>query len=157
MTAEIAILNKTAVALATDSAVTISAGSTDQKIYDSADKLFELSRRNPIGIMIYNGMQFMQAPLSTVICEYRNQCRSFDRVEEGANDFLQFLNTWGSNGSENVTVSALRVLIEPVLDRMRERIKTKVEELIVRIRDGTEANLDVATELKKIRSEVILM
>ena len=63
MTAEIAILNKMAVALATDSAVTISAGSQEQKIYDSADKLFDLCGPTPIGLMIYHGMQFMQAPL----------------------------------------------------------------------------------------------
>ncbi|WP_353642930.1 hypothetical protein [Mesorhizobium sp. WSM2239] len=60
MTAEIAILNKTAVALATDSAVTISAGLDHQKIYDTADKLFDLGGATPIGLMIYTGMQSMQ-------------------------------------------------------------------------------------------------
>lgn len=54
MTAEIAILNKDAIALAADSAVTISAGDKEEKTYDSADKLFELCRHNPIGVMIYN-------------------------------------------------------------------------------------------------------
>jgi len=43
VTAEIAILNKSAIALAADSAVTISVGPNQQKIYDTADKLFELS------------------------------------------------------------------------------------------------------------------
>jgi len=47
MTAEIAILNKSAVALAADSAVTIAVGSKEEKIFDTADKLFELSDRDP--------------------------------------------------------------------------------------------------------------
>jgi hypothetical protein len=46
MTAEVAILNKSAVALAADSAVTISAGTKQEKIFDTADKLFELETSN---------------------------------------------------------------------------------------------------------------
>ena len=38
-------MNKLAVALATDSAVTLSDGASQEKIFDSADKLFELSDR----------------------------------------------------------------------------------------------------------------
>ena len=49
MTAEIAILNREAVALAADSAVTIGFGA---KIYNSANKLFCLSYLHPIGVMI---------------------------------------------------------------------------------------------------------
>jgi hypothetical protein len=69
MTAEIAILNKSAVALAADSAVTISAGDKDEKIYDSADKLFELSNHDAIGIMIYNDMGFCGDPAPIVDSE----------------------------------------------------------------------------------------
>ncbi len=42
MTAEVAVMNTMAVALAADSAVTIGKG----KIYNTANKLFELSRIN---------------------------------------------------------------------------------------------------------------
>ena len=67
LTAEIAILNKQAVALAADSAVTISMGAEQQKIFDSAEKLFELSDCNPIGVMVYSGAQITQIPLSILI------------------------------------------------------------------------------------------
>ncbi|WP_230079588.1 hypothetical protein [Serratia marcescens] len=52
MTAEIAVFNKSAVALAADSAVTISGGDGVSKIYNGADKLFALSRHHPVGIMV---------------------------------------------------------------------------------------------------------
>lgn len=70
MTAEIAILNRTAVALAADSIVTL-AGGLRPKTYDSAEKIFELSRYQPIALMIYNNAQFMNAPLEIIIRRYR--------------------------------------------------------------------------------------
>ncbi|MHC2456230.1 hypothetical protein ACVMIX_002871 [Rhizobium leguminosarum] len=129
MTAEIAILNKVAVALATDSAVTISAGDQEQKIYDSADKLFDLSFKNPIGIMIYNGMQFMQAPLQTLIAEYRSSSKSFETVRDAADDFLSYLNDWGASSPAYVIKSALEMLILPALEQIRSRITKKQSEL----------------------------
>jgi len=70
MTAEIAILNRTAVALAADSIVTL-AGPRGSKTYDSAEKIFELSRHQPIALMIYNNAQFMNAPLEVVVRRFR--------------------------------------------------------------------------------------
>ena len=52
MTAEIAIMNKSAVALAADSAVTYRAGH-EQKVFDTMNKLFALSKYRPVGIMVY--------------------------------------------------------------------------------------------------------
>ena len=74
MTAEIAIMNKNAIALATDSAVTMS-GSSNQKIFTSANKLFALSKYHPIGIMIYGNAIFMEVPWETIIKIYRNNLR----------------------------------------------------------------------------------
>jgi hypothetical protein len=70
MTAEIAILNRTAVALAADSIVTL-AGPRSSKTYDSAEKIFQLSRYQPIGLMIYNNALFMNAPLEILVRRYR--------------------------------------------------------------------------------------
>lgn len=44
MTAEIVVMNTKGIALATDSAVTI----RGRKVYNSANKLFELSKHNPV-------------------------------------------------------------------------------------------------------------
>jgi hypothetical protein len=115
MTAEIAILNKTAVALAADSAVTISAGSKEEKIFDSADKLFELSDQNPIGIMIYNGMSFMEAPLPSLIREFRTTCAGVDKIEEAATKFLTFLDRFGRTASQRVKDDAIRSIVIPII------------------------------------------
>lgn len=93
MTAEIAILNKEAVALAADSAVTINY-KNNQKIFSSAHKLFALSKYSPVGMMIYGSAQYMGIPWETIIKQYR---RKLDKdklksVKEYADDFIKFLN-----------------------------------------------------------------
>ncbi|PDT47430.1 hypothetical protein CO661_11840 [Sinorhizobium fredii] len=92
MTAEIAILNKTAVALASDSAVTIGSGS-NAKIYNTISKIFELSESCPIGIMIFNRLDFMGLPLEVVIKEYRRKRKgkSFATIKAWKDDFVGYL------------------------------------------------------------------
>lgn len=150
MTAEIAILNKLAVALATDSAVTISAGKQEQKIYDSADKLFDLSPANPIGIMIYNGMQFMQAPLPLIISEYRLKCREFLTVRDAAQDFLKFLNEWAAGSPEPVVKYALVSVIEPALEIIQSNITNKINDIV---REGITD--DIGDRVKQAVDEII--
>lgn len=93
MTAEIAILNKEAVALATDSAATFSKG-PDQKIFTSANKLFTLSKYHPIGIMIYGNSTLLDVPWETIIKMYRKKLGNskFNMLDEYAKNFLEFLN-----------------------------------------------------------------
>lgn len=91
MTAEIALLNRTALAFAADSAVTIRIGAS-QKIYDSAEKLFEFSRRQPIGLMIYNNVEYVGVPLDIIIRKHRSECViEFDLIKDAANNFLDYI------------------------------------------------------------------
>ena len=71
MAAEIAILNRTAVALAADSLVTLS-GPLGSKTYDSAEKIFAPSRFRPIGLMIYNNAEFTQVPMEVLARKFRS-------------------------------------------------------------------------------------
>lgn len=93
MTAEIAIMNKSAVALAADSAVTISHES-GQKIYNTVNKLFALSRHCPVGIMIYGSAEIMGVPWETVIRVYQERFkkRKFDRLQDYGKHFFSFLD-----------------------------------------------------------------
>src|SRR5947199_136081 len=70
MTAEIAVLNRSAVALAADSAVTIGHGS-NAKTYLSENKLFEISETKPVGLMIYNSLDFYGYPWEVLIKDFR--------------------------------------------------------------------------------------
>jgi hypothetical protein len=93
MTAEVALLNKSAVALAADSTVTISTSSTDKKTYNSVNKLFALSKHQPVGVMIYGDASFMGVPWEIIIKEYRGQLQrsSFGALHEYFKDFVAFV------------------------------------------------------------------
>ncbi len=93
MTAEIAILNKSAVALAADSKVTVSSGG-QEKTYDTVNKLFTLSRVHPVGVMIYGNADFMGFPWETIIKEYRKSkgTLSESKIADWGSDFLEFLS-----------------------------------------------------------------
>ena len=92
MTAVIGILNKSAVAIAADSAVSV-AGPKGPKIFNRANKIFNLSKKQPVGIMIYNHGEFMGTPWETIIKLYRAELhdKSFSTIEDYKNDFIKFL------------------------------------------------------------------
>ncbi|EHN8802005.1 MULTISPECIES: hypothetical protein [Enterobacter cloacae complex] len=104
MTAEIAVFNKTAVALAADSAVTISGGGK-HKIYNGAEKLFALTKHHPVGLMVYGSGDLCTAPWELVIKAYRKELGSkcFDTLEEYAEDFFSYLQS-----AEAVITSGMR-------------------------------------------------
>jgi hypothetical protein len=94
MTTEVAILNKSAVALAADSAVTISHGiNGEKKIYNSVNKLFSLSKHHPIGIMVYDNANIMDVPWETLIKAYRKKLGNQSKLllKEYVDDFLEFI------------------------------------------------------------------
>lgn len=94
MTAVIGILNKHGITMAADSAVTVTGGN-QKKIYNTANKIFTLSKHHPVGIMIYSTSTFMSIPWETIIKLYRKELgeKSFDTVEDYKNDFIGFLKS----------------------------------------------------------------
>lgn len=94
MTAEIALLNKLAVTLAADSAVTIPSGD-GTKVYNSADKIFEGTIHDPIGVMVYNNPEINGVPVEAIIKMYRDRkcVGHFSTVFEYAAAFLKHLET----------------------------------------------------------------
>ncbi len=93
MTSEVVLMNRQAVAMAADSAVTIS-GDRYLKTYNSADKLFPLVENQPVAVMIYNNAEIMSTPWETVISLYREQSRGrpLDTVAAYADDFMEFIS-----------------------------------------------------------------
>lgn len=85
MTAEVAVLNTQAVALAADSASTISGNPRGPKVYNAANKLFALSPAQPVGIMIYDSAEICGVPWETVVKEFRKQ---HDAVRDTLADYL---------------------------------------------------------------------
>lgn len=94
MTAVAGILNKQGVAIAADSAVTVS-GVQNRKVYNSANKIFTLSKYYPVGIAIYNSAQFMGIPWEILIKEFRKHIgkKSYPKLEDYKNEFFDWLKT----------------------------------------------------------------
>ncbi|RAY80248.1 hypothetical protein DP190_19780, partial [Enterobacter cloacae] len=92
MTAEIAVFNRSGVALAADSAVTTTNGFSE-KIYNNADKLFELSKDHPVAVMIYNNAVLCHAPWEVLIKAYRKTLTStpLKTIKEYSDSFFSFI------------------------------------------------------------------
>lgn len=95
MTAEVAILNSEAVVLAADSAVTIPGA----KVYNSANKLFELSLSDPVAVMFYGSGALGPLPWDTIVKEYRKLTTNsaYSTVEEYSGRFVDHLSTMVEN------------------------------------------------------------
>ncbi len=127
MTAEIAVLNASGAALAADSAVTVSRGAG--KIYQSADKMFQLSLNAPVGIMVYGNASLLGAPWETVIKCYRAELseKVFPKLEDYGQDFLRFLRTARGMFPKGLQETHVRSAVDSFLNHVRERFKESVE------------------------------
>lgn len=95
MTAEIAILNRTAVTLAADSAITVGRA----RVWKNSNKLFAISSHNDIGIMIYGTGDYCGIPWEVAIKQFRRHIgkRVFETVEQCTKEFSQFLGEFGED------------------------------------------------------------
>jgi len=91
MSCEVAVMNKRGVALAADSVVTVGPA----KVYQTAEKLFQLSFDEPVAVMTYGIADMMGVPWETVFKTYRRKLgsRHFDHLEQYGEDFLRYLES----------------------------------------------------------------
>ncbi|WP_069130091.1 hypothetical protein [Rhodohalobacter halophilus] len=137
MSSVIGILNKQAVALAADSAVTISRRD-NRKIFNTANKIFTLSKYHPVGVMVYNSASFMGTPWEIIIKMYRDQLKnkSFKTVKAYQEDFFKYLrsNNFFSDREEedgeltDFFIFWMNVLVEEVLKDHRNLLLNPTEE-----------------------------
>ena len=94
MTAEIVIMNKSAVAMAADSAVTIRDENARGKIFNTANKVFSLSKYAPVGIMVSGDNSIMGVPWETVIKQFREELSTTrcDTIDEYCEKFFSFVD-----------------------------------------------------------------
>jgi hypothetical protein len=148
MTAEVVVMNKTAVALAADSAVTITA-----KIFNSAEKLYMLVPGKPVALMVYNHSEFMQLPWETIVKEYRihNNGNSFSKLADYSNDFFSFLKDSNNNlySDEQYEVT-FKLIIHFYFEEIARKIIFDINERIER-----KAKKISHKEIKQVISEWI--
>ena len=135
MTAQVAVMNKLGIALATDSAVTVSTVSSDSektdKIYLSSDKLFRLSDVAPVAIMTSGEANFLGMPWETVVKLYREQLgeKTFPKLSGYAKDFFRFVCANTKMFPQSVRDAFVRQLIINLLrDVQQSSYKTDVSD-----------------------------
>jgi hypothetical protein len=126
MTTEVAVLNRSAVALAADSAVTLQ-GPEGPKIYQT-NKLFTLSKYHPVGIMIYGSAAFMGVPWEIVIKRYRSNLgrREFSTLADYDSHFRSYLE----NDSKFFPASRQRVYVHQFARWWLRYLKYNLEKTI---------------------------
>ena len=131
MTAEVAVMNKQAVALAADSAITFS-HDTGQKIFPSANKIFALSEHNPVGIMIYGDPNIMGVPWETVIKAYRNQLGETEHgtISAYAENFFGFLKRDELYLSDKATAYQIADFIYSYCRIIKQDISAKMNSVV---------------------------
>lgn len=126
MTTEVAILNRAAVALAADSAVTVH----NEKTYNSANKLFTLSKYEPVGIMVYGSGSIMSLPWETVIKAYRKKLgeTAFDTIQEYGEHFIDFLTKDRLLFSDKARSEFLHNTCSRLFEQIRNEVLKAAEE-----------------------------
>ena len=174
VTSLVAILNDQAVALAADSAVTTS-GPYGQKIYNTVNKLFTLSKYHPVGIMVYSSAEVMTIPIETVIKTYRQRrgescCQT---LEDYHADFVSFLKDEGNLFPEEARIQhGIQVVFANMFqlrDRMMRRltsefpswgepkpvqVKQIARKMLQEHHDNYHASADLAGVSQSIRSKL---
>lgn len=148
MTVEVAVINKSAIALAADSAVTImaqdSSGRKSHKIFNTANKLFTLSKYYPVGIMVYNTMELGGVQWEVIIKQFRRELgdKSYKTLEEYCDSFFKFLN--------NNTVLFPDNQQKAVLIRVLVRYFSSIEKKIFSNSDARRVFNKTIAELEKL-------
>ncbi|WP_236179227.1 hypothetical protein [Pseudomonas mosselii] len=96
MTAEIAIMSRTAVVLAADSATTVTSwknGEIEKRYFKGANKLYELSRQAPVGLMIFGSAGLNTVPWELYIKSFREDLGSeqSDKLQTYSEKFFEFV------------------------------------------------------------------
>lgn len=115
MTAIVGVLNKQAIAVAADSAVTIGGG---VKIYDKANKVFTLSKHHPVGIAVYSNASFNSSiPWEIIIKMFRKELgdEELDSVRAYADKFLTYLEKFKQ---DKITVDDLNYYTSGEVSRL---------------------------------------
>ena len=125
-------MNSEAVALAADSAVSMTT-ETGPKIYQSANKIFALSRSAPVGLMVYDSAKFLGVPWETVAKTYREKRgpQAFATLKEHADDFLKFLRgsrlLFSAEAREASGVQTIYLLFDAMRDDIDRQVEARLE------------------------------
>lgn len=145
VTAEIVVMNKLAVAMAADSAVTISTA-RGAKTYNTVNKLFSLSRHHPVGVMVYNNADLMGVPWELLIKLYREQLgtSSYSTVREYLDGLVSFVESRSKLFTLETTTKWIQTIAFDIAKRIHQRRDQAMEE---RLSQGGDITPEFVREL----------
>jgi hypothetical protein len=162
MTAEVAIMNKEAIALAADSAVTIDTAS-GRKIFNTVNKLFSLSKGAPVGIMVYGRADMMGIPWESIIKVYRAELadKRFKVLSGYKEHFISFLRQSPllfppkrqQRYFRDVALGAFQRIRAEVVREVRQIIKAKGKASETEIRRTIDNEINSYTCMSKVKRE----
>lgn len=131
MTAEITVFNKEAIALASDSAVTLTLES-GEKILTSGNKVFALSDYHPMGIMVFNNAYFMEVPWETLVKTHKTQLpnEGFNELHEYSKSFISSLEANSVVNAEHRQEDFVRRFLMSYFSLIRAEIENTVAGII---------------------------
>ncbi|MES2905293.1 MAG: hypothetical protein V4696_14000 [Pseudomonadota bacterium] len=148
MTSEVVVMNSLGVALASDSAATVNNGEGG-KVFNTADKLFMLSKRHPVGVMVYENAAILGVPWETIIKMFRRQldAKPFANLEDYGRALVEYLDN-----NEQLFPPALQDRfylrsLETLYASLASRIEDVIYERLVEGSDSSQTPSDIAREL----------
>lgn len=137
MTAEICILNREAVAMASDSAATVELTTPQGQIYKyfpTVDKIFKVgSDVHTIGVMIYQSPTIMEVPWETLIKLWGDtlEDRPLPRVSDYADSLLAFVRSHAvikaADQQEHHFRQTTELFAATLLSSVEARVRTELE------------------------------
>lgn len=97
MTSEVCMMNRLAAVLAADSASTVSYPATsgkEERYFKGANKIFQLSNHQPVGLMIYDSADVLNVPWEILVKEFRRELgsKSFNALDGYAQELFAYMN-----------------------------------------------------------------
>lgn len=153
MTTEIAILNTAAVALAADSAITLSTPKGSKSLH-SGNKLFSISKYEPVAAMTYNNATLNGIPWETLLKLCRSQLAdcSCPTVHEYATHLIDFLD----GGNKHIPQDLQRAFISQLARQLFRGIRSSAIRRVESYLDEDQATADeaLAEHLRQVTDEL---
>ncbi|MGU3385842.1 hypothetical protein ACLBYG_15135 [Methylobacterium sp. D53M] len=157
MTSEVCVMNRQALVLAADSAVTVSKwddnGKKEERYFKGANKVFQLSNHQPIGMMIFDTADLHRFPWEIIAKQYRKQLgnKTCGSLEDYAADFFSYIE---QNLDIFSAADRMSIFVEAVDRAMVRNIAIANDDPSVKAAAGNQAAEDAARNiaLDKIRT-----
>ncbi len=131
MTAIVGVLNKHAVAIAADSAVTIGG----RKVMNNANKIFALSKYHPVAIAVYGNAELVGTPWEIIIKNFRKQLgkKEAKNLVEYVNLFFNYLDDHDyfctQDEADSYLKNAVYTFVSGLIYRYKSKFPDRVNDL----------------------------